>query len=53
MIINWQWLTAEFLIWIISPPLGIAIAVGLKKIIQDKVLDAPNARAQVLKMIPF
>jgi phosphate/sulfate permease len=53
VIINWQWLTAEFLIWIISPPMGILIAVLLKKLIQDKVINSPNARAQVLKMIPF
>lgn len=52
-IINWGWLSAEFLIWIISPPLGIAIAVLMKKLIQEKVINAPNARAQVLKLIPF
>ncbi len=53
VIIKWQWLTAEFLIWIITPPLGIGIAVLLKKVIQEKVINQPNARAQVLKMIPF
>lgn len=38
-IINWGWLSGEFIIWIISPPFGILIAVLLKKLIQTKVIN--------------